>query len=246
VKAPADIKVLVVDDDVSLNEAITGLFQMFKFSVTSAFNGVEALKFLEEQQFDVVLSDVRMPKMDGMQLLQQIRARHHQSPCVLISSAFNDYSPAQLYGAGANGFFAKPFNASTVRESIQRAVIRPIDLWSRPPSTTVSFEVKKHFINFEAMVKSGDVKFGRGGFFVNAKIPLSQTTSSVGFQFTFDQIDKAPNINGQGLVRWSRSANSPEGDEGLGIEITHLDHECRLFLANWTESQEYQAFIPIN
>ncbi|MEN9490283.1 MAG: hypothetical protein RJA63_732, partial [Pseudomonadota bacterium] len=83
------LSILVVDDDASLRDAIGMILESAGHRVELAASGPEALNALEKARFNLVMSDLRMDPMDGLELLSQIRVRHAQLP-VLLMTAFGD------------------------------------------------------------------------------------------------------------------------------------------------------------
>ena len=78
------VRFLVVDDNLDILEAYTGLLRILGLVVETAVDGSVAWHKLQNSDFDIVLSDVRMPVMDGVELLKKIRERNGQSPCVIL------------------------------------------------------------------------------------------------------------------------------------------------------------------
>lgn len=100
-------RVLVVDDDPAIAEVVAAILQDEGYACATAENGAEALRALSEQRFDLVISDVMMPSVDGRELLQRIRGSPtpKRVPVVLMSAAI------ERDGAGAapDAFLRKPF-----------------------------------------------------------------------------------------------------------------------------------------
>jgi CheY-like chemotaxis protein len=112
--------VLLVEDDPRLRMAIAQLLLESGYAVTAASNGVEALRVLEGCEPDVVLSDVRMPMMDGITLAAHIAARAPSLPVVLMSADYNAEEPARKE---ARAFIQKPFDVETV-DAVFRALFQ--------------------------------------------------------------------------------------------------------------------------
>lgn len=106
------MKILLVEDDPQLREAITDTLEIKRVAVVQSGNGREALTLLQQQTEspDLILSDINMPEMDGLQLLDAVRERHPWLPFVLMT-AFGDVSQAVLaMQRGANDYLTKPFD----------------------------------------------------------------------------------------------------------------------------------------
>ncbi len=106
--------VLVVEDDLSLCEALCDTLEIGGYRVIAARNGTEALLKLEINQFKLVVSDVQMPVMDGFQLLQNMQHKYSTTP-VLLMTAFGTIPKAvEAIQAGAVDYLVKPFEAEAL------------------------------------------------------------------------------------------------------------------------------------
>lgn len=112
--------ILVVEDDFELQEAVAETLKLAGFKVRTANNGFEALSVLERCEVDMVVSDVNMPSMDGIELLENIRKTHAQLP-VLIVTAYADVSKAvSAMRLGAVDFMIKPFEPGVLVETVRQ------------------------------------------------------------------------------------------------------------------------------
>lgn len=111
---------LVVDDEPDLREILSDEFRQEGFTVFEAENGLAALAILQSSPVDLVISDIRMPKGDGLFLLREIRKKSPTSPSVILISGFTDVDRKQALREGAQELFCKPFDF----EQLKKAVIR--------------------------------------------------------------------------------------------------------------------------
>ncbi len=132
------LSILVVDDDPSLRDAISLILESAGHHVVLAASGPEALTELERQRFNLVISDLRMDPMDGLELLARIRAVNPQLP-VLLMTAFGDVDKAvSAMRGGACEFLMKPFESSVLLENVRRyATVTPTqdDMVAEDPRT---------------------------------------------------------------------------------------------------------------
>ncbi len=113
--------ILIVDDEKNAREGLARALQR-AYDVQLADNGAKALELVGSQHFDVVLSDVRMPGMDGLTLLQRILARTPQ-PVVIMLTAFGSIELAvEAMKRGAYDFMTKPINLDRLEMLLQRAL----------------------------------------------------------------------------------------------------------------------------
>lgn len=112
-------KILVVDDELALAETLKDLLVFHGYEVEIATNGVLAKDLLDKNKFDLVISDIRMPMMDGMQLLQHINQNHRGVPVILISG-FSDYDEKTASEKGARGLVSKPMDIENLIKIVKQ------------------------------------------------------------------------------------------------------------------------------
>jgi putative two-component system response regulator len=113
---------LVVDDEPRLRQVLVHLMQNDGFSCREAGNGVEALEILQHEPVPLVLSDMRMPKMDGIELLRQVRARHPDTALVMITAVADVEVAVSCLAMGAMDYLTKPFHLEEVRARVSQAL----------------------------------------------------------------------------------------------------------------------------
>ncbi len=118
---PPEKKVLVVDDEASMCDMLTDLLGGEGYGVTTSADGVEALEKLEAEDFDLVLADVRMPRMDGSKLLDEIMARGIPATVILMSAYGDVTSALDAMKRGAFDYIAKPFHHDDVLLTLKKA-----------------------------------------------------------------------------------------------------------------------------
>lgn len=103
-------KILIVEDDKQLNNSVCSYFEANSYSTRSAFNGVEALEILEKEQFDIVISDIMMPMLDGFSLVEKIRKTNSQIPIIFMTARDDKFSKQLGYKIGIDDYVVKPFD----------------------------------------------------------------------------------------------------------------------------------------
>lgn len=116
----AGLSILVVDDEPVIRTVLGRSLQREGIRVTTAENGVEALEKLRDGCFDMVISDILMPLMDGLELLVQVKTEYPDLPVILITGASGQFSGKQVLEAGAEDFIIKPFRNQDIRYSLLR------------------------------------------------------------------------------------------------------------------------------
>lgn len=116
--------VLVVDDDVSILDMTEDLLTEAGFEVTKCGSGEEALALADERDWDVVLSDLQMPGIDGLDLLGEMRERRPDTPVIIMTAFGTIQSAVKAMRGGALDFVTKPFEADELLISLERAFVR--------------------------------------------------------------------------------------------------------------------------
>jgi len=115
-------RILVIDDEKSMVENLTVLLRQQDFEVVTALGGPEGLETFEEDSPDLVLTDVRMPRMDGVELLQEIRDRSPDTPVVLMTAQASLKSAIQAVNLGATHYIQKPFENEELLAVLRRSL----------------------------------------------------------------------------------------------------------------------------
>ncbi len=118
---PNTVKLLIVDDERIALRNLEHVMKKEGYNVTSTQSGMNALKLLDEQLFDVVLTDLRMEKVDGMQILAKSRERHPDSEVIMITGFATLDSAVDAMRHGAFHYIAKPFKLDEVRQVVKEA-----------------------------------------------------------------------------------------------------------------------------
>ena len=104
------VKILVVDDDKAINSIVCNALCLGGYEACGKFNGAEALEAAESGTFDMIITDVMMPEMDGFELARRVRNYDKQIP-ILFMTALDDKPSKQLgYRLGIDDYVVKPFD----------------------------------------------------------------------------------------------------------------------------------------
>lgn len=114
------VSILVVDDEADLREVIVDEFRYLGADVYAAASGSEALALCDRLDIRIVISDIRMPGMSGVDLLQQLRKSGKQTDVILISG-YSDFSEESLHALGALAVLHKPFNFDDLLANVAAA-----------------------------------------------------------------------------------------------------------------------------
>ena len=190
--------VLIVDDDPKIRNLLTESLSAIGYETCSAEDGQEALDVLRSRSLDCVITDIKMPELDGLTLLHRIKAVQQNLPVIMITGfAFQQHRDRAM-AAGAAGFLTKPFRLEKIEEVLERVMSRA----SSPASTRTIHDV---------LIVEDDVEF---------RVLLSEIVEALGYnpmtvsdaEAAVRQIDshcpdavitdfKLPSMSGEELIR---------------------------------------------
>lgn len=119
----AEVRILIVDDSSVMRKIVERALRqagLDSLVVHEASNGAEGLELLRAKQVDLILSDINMPSMDGLEFLRQIQAQKlaPDIPVVMITTESSEEHVKQAIQSGARGYIRKPFTAEQVKERV--------------------------------------------------------------------------------------------------------------------------------
>lgn len=125
-------KVLIVDDDSSIRKALLSALHSMGFEASDASTGESALRLVQASRFDVVLLDINMPGMGGLQACQEIRRLSTRIGILMLTVRDGEEDKIQALDAGADDYVTKPFHvrelAARIRAAVRRAQIPQVDV----------------------------------------------------------------------------------------------------------------------
>ena len=203
-------------------------------TLRTALNGQVALAVMAVEPFDILITDVRMPVMDGIMLVRSLAEAGLSLPVIIFVSGFGDIDVREMYSLGAEAFLAKPVRREELLGVLERSVAERSSLWSAAspmtPRQSLAFQVERVDIGPNA-----PFCLGRGGFSIRAPKPLS--LGKVSFEITVKSHNRV--LIGEGVVRWYSRAN-----QTAGIEFTYLDMSCRSWIVELINDTKPRGFIP--
>ncbi len=115
-------RLLIVDDELSMRQFLTHLFQRDGHAIRVAENGRKAMAMLREQAADVIISDVKMPDMGGVELLRAARELNPEIEVIMMTAFANEETAHEAFKLGAFDFVHKPFDNDLLKEKVARAL----------------------------------------------------------------------------------------------------------------------------
>jgi len=127
-------RILVVDDEEFMLYSLSKLLGLMGFETVTAGNGEAALNVLDSDSIDLVITDVNMPGMSGIELLKKIKQKNHELPVIIITGFGIEKAQALAKDNKADGFLPKPFRMNDIRNLIDRVL-------ADSPSPSIELEV---------------------------------------------------------------------------------------------------------
>jgi CheY-like chemotaxis protein len=114
---PPKLKVLIVEDDVMLSDVLKAAIEGMGGAVTTAANGIEAFQHLTTLEFDLVITDIQMPRMDGMKLMDVIAGLEIPVP-VVVMTGYSQYTDEDVAKKNGVVLLSKPFKMEQIQEIV--------------------------------------------------------------------------------------------------------------------------------
>lgn len=115
-------KLLIIDDEKSIRKALREILEYEKYQVDEAVDGSEGLSMIQKDKYDIILCDIKMPKMDGIEVLDKIMQLSCDTPVIMISGHGNIETAVEAVKKGAFDFIAKPLDLNRLLVTIRNAM----------------------------------------------------------------------------------------------------------------------------
>jgi len=122
--APVTARILIVDDEEIVVRSCRRILDGSRYAVDSASNGFDALRMADESPYDIVVLDIMMPKMDGLEVLQHLKERHPDVDVIMITGLSQVQTAVQAMKLGAFDYLPKPFDPDELVHLVDRALER--------------------------------------------------------------------------------------------------------------------------
>ena len=148
--AQQKISILLVEDEENLQEALKLNLELEGYEVTSAWDGLEALKAIQQEHFDLMILDVMLPEMDGISVCENIRLQNNDIPILILSARNNSADRVLGLKQGADDYLTKPFNLEELLLRVNKLVDKSHRLTARKPLEDV-YRFGRNQIDFKAL-----------------------------------------------------------------------------------------------
>ncbi len=150
---PGAMRVLIVDDDQDIRRALLDLLESRHYMAKSVGTGVQALEQVRDQRFGVVILDLELPDVNGLEVLRRLKEGDPILPIVMLTATSNDADKTAAFHYGAKAFFTKPYNSRALISAVSEAIRRPEGSWVGPLPDPVR---EKASMTLEASAKTID------------------------------------------------------------------------------------------
>jgi DNA-binding NarL/FixJ family response regulator len=227
-------RVLLVDDEPELTNLLQAFLLGQQMDCITASDPAQALDLLKKHRIDVVITDIRMPKDNGLSLVRELRKLHLYEPGVIFVSGFIDeYGVDSLFDLGAFSIMEKPVNLEKLKRLIWEHVIG---------------KAQEEDSDFQAMEEGSidqfptqEVNLGYGGVFIPCKEQLPEA-ATLGKKLKLDfKVPGSEKVHhGVCEVAWTRSDSVP----GFGARFLSLSPSSRKDLWDYVRRNNICSFIP--
>jgi CheY-like chemotaxis protein len=227
--------ILVVDDELELLEIFSAWLGRSGCRVLTAPNGAEALKILLAEKIDVLLSDIRMPVMDGVTLVRSIDELGLSIPCIMFVSGYGDVTPREMYALGVERLMEKPLSRKDLLRAMDDSLTEREELWLTPSAQPMEQSLTLELDSLAGAMATCAFQLGRGGCCFSVARPLEEKTIDLSIRFAQEGLC----LKAQGRVRWYEKETAH-----AGVSFSYLEPGCRAWTIDAMRGNARRSFIP--
>lgn len=149
-----NLHVLYVEDNDDVRSQTTKMLGAFFDNIDLAINGAEGFKLFSDKSYDIVITDIKMPEIDGMTLIKMIREINDSIPILILSAHDDKDYLLKSIDFNVEGYILKPYNLNQIAETIEKVMQRNVDIFSKNSLSLIdgfSWQVET-----KALVKNGE------------------------------------------------------------------------------------------
>ncbi len=197
-----NVKILIVDDDRHLLDLLIETLSTIGYEISGASGSEDALEFLDKDTFDILITDIKMPEMDGLMLSNKVRQLYPDLPILLITGVDE---PEIIGRAEHDGFLAKPFRINHIEEMIENTINNIKDKINRNIKTVLIVDDDHSFRNMltDLLKSSGFTPIPAE----NGEQALNEINTNSSIDAVISDI-KMPGMNGLTLLKEIKKINS--------------------------------------
>jgi two-component system chemotaxis response regulator CheY len=240
--------ILIVEDEKLVREIVRLHLGGLGFIIIEAENGQEAYNIAARGAIDLIISDIQMPLMSGVELLKNLRELNAGYPPFVFTTAYSDISSAEALALGAEAFLRKPFAKRELLDVVENALLPKEVRWSQGEIISESarcFDLSPfgEFWRSKEETQS-KIEIGQGGMFLPLldKFPCGFEV----FKFKIESgLETLGDLEGFAQVRWVRQVAELGESVGIGVEFLQLDDPYRKKLLDHIAVKEPKSYIPL-
>jgi len=228
--------ILVVDDELELLEIFSAWLGRSGFRVFTAPNGAEAMKVLRSRKVDVLLSDIRMPIMNGVDLVRNLNRMETPQPRTLFVTGYGNFSRREVFGLGVEALLEKPVSRPALLEALNLCLLEIEEKWLTPSPQPIAQRIVLELEGLKEAAAASTFTLGRGGCCVACDLPLKEGSPvDLSVRFALEGLG----LDAQGTVVWVDAEQKK-----AGVAFDFLQPECRPWVLARIKSQNPRSFIP--
>jgi two-component system, OmpR family, alkaline phosphatase synthesis response regulator PhoP len=147
--------ILLVDDEENLHEALRLNLELEGYEVTSAYDGTDALKAVENEYFDLIILDVMLPNVDGISVAETIRVKNLETPILMLSAKNTSADKVLGLKKGADDYLTKPFDLEELLLRVDKLIVKNLKLQDKN-SVGETYSFGNNTINFKAQIATAN------------------------------------------------------------------------------------------
>jgi CheY-like chemotaxis protein len=229
--------VLVVEDEPILLEMTSHWLERESARVLSAENGMVGLEKIVSEHVDLIVTDVRMPQLDGLSLLKKLKSQGISVPSILCIGSASEVSIRDAYDLGVEATFKKPVIRQELIGAAKRILVEKESVWRSLWHGETSPVLSTVFGSLDSALRLGQIAFGRGGFCIESGGSWQEGPVQLAIDFAAD----ARRLSGHGFIRWLAPL-----ERKVGVEITQLDNASFDWVLHQTRQNSTVSFVPRN
>lgn len=235
---------MIVDDEEDLCEVLSKIFSRLNYETVAVTSVREAFERLSTRDFDLILSDVRMPVADGIELVERLFEEKYSRPNIFLMSGFLDIELPEALHRGAFGLFQKPLDFEVMDRALKLSLEPIASRWRHVESGERPTLIRSVPVSLSEHSSNGGIELGRDGFFWRDEhLPIT-----AGDVFDF-RLSFGPNsqeeLEGRGEAIWTRDVARSSYEPGCGIRIKSLTESSLTIFQKQVGQKSIKPTVPL-
>jgi CheY-like chemotaxis protein len=227
--------VLLVDDETDLLEIFGSWLEAAGCRVLKAANGADAIDLILRNEVHALVSDIRMPIMDGLTLVRRLYEMNMAIPSIILVSGFGNVERREIHSLGVEKLLEKPLRRRHLLATLEQSLMDRSRLWLSPGERPAAQTAVLHLQSLESL-DSCQFRLGRGGCcFPAGRILIEDQPVALSLHFDLEDLT----LDAQGQVEWFKPDCTC-----AGVSFTYLDPSCRSWVIAAIEGRRFRSFIP--